>query len=104
MKFVKLFPFLKELTVHLGRLKCAYMKQLEKNIWIHYVMVEEIKALKSWTSICYLSDSLPYLDCLSFLRGKNDILSLCEDLVRSIWPIGYPPKKVLVPKSWTPQV
>lgn len=60
------------------------MKQLEKNIQIHYVTVEEIEALKSWTSICYFSDSLPYLDLLSFLRGKSDIPSLCEDLVRSI--------------------
>lgn len=36
------------------------------------------------TPICYLSDSLPYLNCLGFLVDKNDILSLCEDLVRSI--------------------
>lgn len=41
MKFVKVFPFLMEFTVELGRSKYAYMKQLEKNVWMHYMIVEK---------------------------------------------------------------
>ena len=48
------------------------MKQLEKNIWMHYVMAEE-KALKFWQllSVACVTDNLPYLSSLSLLMGKN---------------------------------
>lgn len=53
MKFVKVFPFLMEFTVELGRSKYAYMKQLEKNVWMHYMIVEKNIGLEVLdTAIC----------------------------------------------------
>lgn len=77
------------------------MKQLEKNIWMHYVIIEELQDLKSWTLlfVTCLTQTSAHLSCLLFLMGKNYILRLCEYLVRSTWHRSAQ-EKVLIPKPW----